>query len=129
MLPANTATRARQLRRDRTEPEARLWRALRDAFPQAKFRFQVPMGPYYADFCSHGVKLVIELDGDTHVGREDRDAARTAFINGEGYGVIRFGNPDVTTNLEGVIATIAANLPSPLVGEGGAKRRMRGRSK
>jgi len=101
-------------------------RALREAFPLAKFRHQVPIGPFHADFCSHGAKLVIEIDDATHADKATADEARTRFIEGEGYRVIRFWNNEVMANIDGVIGTIAASLPSPLVGEGGAKRRMRG---
>ncbi len=121
-LPSTTTSRTRDLRINTSEPERRLWRALRDAFPDLKFRRQVPLGPYFVDFCSHAARLVIEVDGDTHVGAETYDAARTAFLHGEGYKVIRFTNAEVMQTIEGVIAS----LPSPLVGEGGAEHRMRG---
>jgi len=122
------------LRKARTTPEERLWRALHEAFPSARFRFQAPfgrapLGPYFADFCSHGAKLIVEVDGDTHAKTIEYDAERTRFLESEGYRVIRFTNPDVMRNLEGVLTVIATYLPSPLVGEGGAKRRMRGSRK
>jgi very-short-patch-repair endonuclease len=126
LLPANTVARSRALRRNATDAEARLWRALREAFPHVKFRFQVPMGRYFADFCSHAAKLIVEVDGDQHAEAEGYDATRTRFLEGKGYRVVRFWNNDVLANVEGVIATIATHIPSPLVGEGGAKRRMRG---
>ena len=128
LLAPDTVLRSRARRRNASEPERRLFRALREAFPTARFRFQAPFGPYHADFCSHGAKLIIELDGDTHATTVDYDAARTRFLNNEGYRVIRFTNNDIMQTLEGVIETIAPHLPSPLVGEGGlAKRgRMRG---
>jgi hypothetical protein len=84
------------------------------------------MGRYFADFCSHAAKLIVEVDGGQHAEAEGYDATRTRFLEGEGYRVVRFWNNDVLANVEGVIATIAAHIPSPLVGEGGAKRRMRG---
>ena len=87
-----------------------MFRALREAFPDAKWRFQVPFGPYHADFCSHGARLVIEVDGATHIGEETADAARTRFLESEGYRVIRFWNNDVMTNVEGVIRTVATHL-------------------
>ena len=123
-LPPGTVGRARRLRRNATDAESRLWFALRDKLPAARFRRQVAFGPYFADFTSHGAKLIIEVDGGQH--SAERDASRTAFLNGEGYRVMRFWNNDVLRNLEGVLQTIAAALPSPLVGEGGAQRRMRG---
>ena len=126
LLAPGTVLRSRTLRRNASDPERRLFRALREAFPTARSRFQVPFGPYHADFCSHGAKLIIEVDGDTHASTEASDAARIRFLNGEGYSVIRFSNADVMQNIEGVIASVSAHLPSPLVGEGGAKRRMRG---
>ena len=84
------------------------------------------MGRYFADFCSHRAKLIIEVDGGQHALDAERDATRTRFLEGEGYRVLRFWNNDVLGNLEGVISTIAPAIPSPLVGEGGAKSRMRG---
>ena len=125
LLHPDTVTRSRALRQKATEPERKLWRALREAFPSARFRFQVPFGPYHADFCSHGARLIVEVDGDTHVAAERHDARRTAFLNGEGYRVIRFANAEVVRNLDGVVQTIMAHLPSPLVGEGGPAQRGR----
>jgi very-short-patch-repair endonuclease len=93
-----------------------MFAALRRAFPGARFRHQVPMGPYHADFCSHGAKLIIENDDATHADRRERDAARTQFLNGEGYRVLRFWNNDVMTNIEGVIAEVARHLPQSLRG-------------
>lgn len=88
------------------------------------------MGPYFADFVSHRDKLVIELDGSHHAARHIYDADRTRFLEGEGYRVLRFWNRDISENLDGVIRAIEAaitNSPSPLVGEGGPKDRLRGR--
>jgi very-short-patch-repair endonuclease len=99
-----------------------LWQALRENLPQARFRRQVPCGPYFADFASHGAKLIIELDGGHHADAQEYDAARTAFLNGEGYRVIRFWNNDVLMNTEGVLTLINKAL-SPCgrgLGEGPA---------
>ena len=123
-LRAGTVDRARKLRRDSTDAESVLWFALREKLPHAKFRRQVAFGRYFADFASHGAKLIIEVDGGQH--NADRDAMRTAFLNDEGYRVLRFWNNDVLANLNGVLETIAEQIPSPLVGEGGAQRRMSG---
>ncbi|WEK02673.1 MAG: DUF559 domain-containing protein [Candidatus Sphingomonas phytovorans] len=126
LLPSTTTARARDLRRDPTEAEKLLWRALREAFPHAKFRRQVPMGGYFADYCSHAAKLIVEADGGQHADAATYDAQRTRFLEDEGYRVLRFWNNDVLTNIDGVIATIAPHIPSPPVGEGGPKGRMRG---
>ena len=123
-LPPGTVARPRRLRRDATYAEAVLWYALRDRLPAARFRRQVAFGPYFADFAAHGARLIVEVDGGQH--SPERDSARTAFLQGEGYRVLRFWNNDVLRNLDGVLQMIAAACPSPLVGEGGAQRRMRG---
>jgi len=87
---------------------------------------QAPLGLYFGDFCSHGAKLIVEVDGDSHASTLEYDAERTRFLESEGYRVIRFTNADVMRNLERVLTAIMAHLPSPPVGEGGAQRRMRG---
>lgn len=109
-LPATVATRSRELRQQAGEPERRLWRALREAMPEAKFRRQVPLGPYHADFCSHGCRLIVEVDGDDHVTRLERDEARTRFLHDEGYDVIRFANADVMQATDGVVIAIASAI-------------------
>ena len=90
------------------EPERKLWAALRTGLPELKFRRQVPFGIYHADFCSHGVRLIVEVDGDDHAYRVEQDEARTRFLENEGYHVIRFANSDVMQALEGVVSAVAA---------------------
>ncbi|SFP46784.1 endonuclease domain-containing protein [Sphingomonas rubra] len=108
--PIGTVTRARQLRREASEPERRLLRALREAFPSLKWRHQTPIGLFYADLLCFCEKLVIEVDGDTHAAREQQDAARTRFFEQQGYRVIRFANTDVMQNLEGALTQISFSL-------------------
>ncbi|WP_375197900.1 endonuclease domain-containing protein, partial [Sphingobium sp.] len=112
--PNPTIARARELRRNAADAEKLLWKLLREKLPSAKFRRQVPIGPYFADFASHAARQVIELDGGQH--DEAADAHRTAFLEWEGYRVIRFWNHDVMRNSEAVLATIATALnthPTP----------------
>ena len=120
--PSGTVNRLRALRRNATEAEKRLERALKEAFPGMKWRFQAPLGPYAADFLCFSHKLVIEVDGGQHAEAEEYDARRTRFIEGEGYRVLRFWNNDVLSNTSGVIASIQNSL-SHWEREGGAKRR------
>ena len=107
---AGTITRARGLRRNATEAEKRLWRALREAFPHARFRRQVPVGPYFADFLSVGARLIVEVDGGQHANAAEYDAARNHFLKQQGYRVLRFWNNDVLANTEGVITQISFSL-------------------
>ena len=108
--PSGTIDELRRLRRDAPEPELRLLRGLRGAFPALKWRHQSPLGPYKPDLLCFSEKLIIEVDGDTHVGRDVRDARRTAYIEQQGYRVIRFTNADVMQNLEGVLTAISLSL-------------------
>jgi very-short-patch-repair endonuclease len=86
--------------------EASMWIALRALKPLGlHFRRQVPLGRYFADFACHHPKLVIEVDGETHIDA-DYDAARDAFIVAEGYQVLRVTNDEVRRNLAGVIASV-----------------------
>ena len=68
------------------------------------------MGKYIVDFVCHKAKLVIELDGGQHAFSVARDKKRTAWLNREGYCVIRFWNNDVMENMEGVLLVIQAHL-------------------
>ena len=106
---------AKQMRREQTEPETRLWLELRAArFQGIKFRRQKVIGPYIADFSSREPMLVIEIDGDTHAGREAYDRARTAYFEEQGYRVIRSTNRDMLTNMDGVLEQLASFLTPPL---------------
>ena len=121
--PSGTVQHARQLRRDAPEPERRLLRALRDAFPHLKSRHQAPLGPYRADILCFSERLVIEVDGDTHAATTEYDAIRTRSIERQGYRVIRFANTDVMTNLDGVLTQIPFYLREK---EGAAQPRKAG---
>ena len=105
--------RARQLRRESTEVEKRLWRALRSKLPQFKWRRQMPIGCYFADFACLSEKLILELDGGQHASAGTYDEARTRFIEAQGFRVLRFWNNDVVTNMHGILERIAQELSSP----------------
>ncbi|WP_334146972.1 endonuclease domain-containing protein [Hyphomicrobium sp.] len=105
--------RARRLRRDKTEAERKLWRELRELNRQGfHFRQQAPIGPYIADFTDHGAKLVIELDGGQHgePKAQKTDAARTRWLEKNGYRVLRFWNNDVLANTLSVMDTIVRDV-------------------
>jgi very-short-patch-repair endonuclease len=103
--------RARSLRRNATDPEQLLWSALRNRrFEGIRFRRQVVIGRYVADFCSANPKLVIELDGVQHEQHADYDEIRTHYLEDEGYFVMRFWNGEVVTNLRGVLDAIGEEI-------------------
>jgi len=76
------------------------------------FRRQVPIGSYVVDFACMTARLIIELDGSHHADdpQRSRDAARTRWLETEGYRVIRFWNNDLTDNPDGVLDAIRAAL-------------------
>jgi very-short-patch-repair endonuclease len=79
-----------------SEPERTLWRIVRaHRLESIKFTRQVECGPFYIDFAQRQGRLAIELDGETHVGREKEDAARTRFLESQGWRVIRFTNDEL----------------------------------
>jgi very-short-patch-repair endonuclease len=101
---------ARSLRQRSTDAEARLWSHLRSRQMEgAKFRRQMPIAGYIADFACPAARLVIELDGGQHAD-DPRDAERTAAIECAGYIVLRFWNHDALGNTEGVLEDIRAAI-------------------
>lgn len=109
--------RARSMRANPTPAEQKLWLALRaNRFENQQFTRRTIIAPYIVDFASKAARLIIEIDGDTHSGEDRYDARRTEFLETLGYHVIRFANPDVMGNIEGVLSMIAQALretPSP----------------
>ena len=101
------STRARELRKNATDAERKLWWKLRyrqlDGY---RFRRQVPIGPYIIDFVCLSHRLPIELDGSQHGGAIAYDQARTRWLESRGYRVLRFWNGDVLRDMEGVLDTI-----------------------
>jgi very-short-patch-repair endonuclease len=99
---------ARILRRDMTEAENRLWRELRDRrLERIKFRRQVPIGRYVADFVCLEAKLIVEIDGSQHA-ESERDRVRDADLRKRGFRVLRFWNDDVVRDLSAVCDTVIA---------------------
>jgi very-short-patch-repair endonuclease len=96
---------ARNLRRKESDAERKLWYKLRSRqFENLKFRRQHPIGKYIVDFVSLETKIVVEVDGGQHnePGNMEKDEQRTAWLENEGYHVIRFWNNDVLLNIDGV---------------------------
>jgi len=81
-----------------------MWSLLKSAFPDARFRKQVPLRHYIVDFASHRMKVVIEIDGGQHTSTSD--AARTRTIEADGYRMVRFWNNEVLENDAGCMAKL-----------------------
>lgn len=110
------ADRARELRRAMTPAEYKLWSRLRaHRFHGLHIRRQHPINRFIVDFCYVPNRVVIELDGETHSEQIEYDAARTEWLNANGYRVLRFTNREVMHNVEGVLEAIreACEAPPP----------------
>ena len=93
---SQTMRHANELRKEPSLAEARLWSRLRNhRLHRVGFRRQHAIGPYIADFCAPGRKLVIEVDGSQHLDQLEYDAQRTAYLAEQGYRVLRFWNHEV----------------------------------
>ena len=93
---------ARDLRRSMTDAERLLWRYLRQRkVAGRKFRRQHPVVNYVVDFACLEAGLIVEVDGGQHADRQDHDTARTAWLERQGFRVLRFWNSEVLANVEG----------------------------
>jgi len=113
-IPPRTTKRARQLRNNSTWPERRLWQLLRkNQVGGLKFRRQAVIGEYIVDFCCPQHRLIVELDGESHVGRGQADASRLSAIEAEGFRFVRVTNDNVLRAPDAVLVVImrAAGLP------------------
>ncbi len=97
-----------------TNAETVLWSRLKGRRLGYHFRRQHPVGRYIADFACVKAGLIIEVDGATHGTDAERvyDAARTTYLNAQGWTVYRVWNQDIYNNLNGVLDGIRENLSS-----------------
>lgn len=109
---------ARRLRKEMTVAETMLWRSLRDRGIGAKFRRQVPVGPYVADFVCVAARLVVELDGrpHDHPDQQAHERCRDAWLNEHGWRILRIPNDNVIGGgdiaLGRIRAALAPQIPS-----------------
>ena len=103
--------RRQELRNNATVSEQKLWEKIHDKqISGVKFRRQHSIGKFITDFYAPEIKLVIEIDGDSHFTDEAivYDKERTAFIESLRIKVIRFTNDEILKNIEGVVSSIQA---------------------
>lgn len=101
--------RARELRKNMTDAERKLWYFLRDRrLSGLKFRRQVPIGPYIVDFACLEKKVIVEIDGGEHNFPDHRryDSQRAAWLEAQGFRILRFWNNEVLSNIEAVLTVI-----------------------
>jgi very-short-patch-repair endonuclease len=109
--------RAREMRKNLTAPEAKLWQRLRGRqLDGHKFRRQHPIDRFIVDFYCHEARLIVEVDGESHAFQQEYDRERSAFLISMGNRVIRFSNEDVMQRMDGVLEVILQAFeerPSP----------------
>lgn len=107
-------SRAREMRQPQTPAEATVWQNLRNRNLKYKFRRQHPIDRFIIDFYCAEAKLLIEIDGESHLQKEqiEYDAARTEYLEDLGYKVIRFTNNDVRYSIHAVIDEIVQVVES-----------------
>ncbi len=103
--------RARQLRKELTPAERKLWAYLRgDKLHGINFRRQHAIGNFIVDFVSIKRKLIVELDGSQHLEQAEYDVERSKYFESQGYKVVRFWNNQVENDIEGVLHAIEIAL-------------------
>src|ERR1039457_2972429 len=100
----------KELRRNQTPQEIILWSKIRDNQTNYKWKRQVSIGPYIADFYCWKKLLVIELDGSQHLDNKEYDKEREKYFLGLGIKTIRFWNNEINTNIDGVLKIIIEKL-------------------
>ena len=103
---AREGKRTKLARAQRQAPipaEKRLWKALRNrALGGFKFRRQHPIGPYVVDFACPDCKVVVEIDGESHLSHREKDSQRTMVLESGGWYVLRFWNTEIYDDFEPV---------------------------
>ena len=99
---------ARENRKNMTLAECVLWEAIRNGNLGHKFLRQHIIGDYIVDFLCRDNGLIIEVDGGYHSERtqQDSDEVRAAWLESQGYSVIRFTNEEILQDIENVLKEI-----------------------
>jgi very-short-patch-repair endonuclease len=106
IMVSDSSISAKSLRKTSTDAERLLWKYLRTKqIESLKFRRQEPIGKYIVDFACYEKKVVVEVDGGQHAASE-KDVERDAWLESQGFRVLRFWNNEVLLNIEGVLTVI-----------------------
>jgi len=118
----NLTQAAKELRRSATDAERLLWKYLKARqLDGVKFRRQEQIGHFIVDFVCYEKGIIVEADGGQHAQEKEKDEERTAWLNSQGFTVLRFWNNEILANIEGVVEVIRTHcdkvttpLPDPL---------------
>ncbi|MBN8607744.1 MAG: endonuclease domain-containing protein [Caulobacterales bacterium] len=109
----DSVRRARESRKNQTSAEGKLWSLLRNRrLIKRKFRRQLPIGPWVADFACPAIKLAIEVDGPSHDTSDQKawDDMKTEYLRTSGWRVMRIMNEDIYQALGEVEARVIAEI-------------------
>ena len=109
--------KSQELRKQMTKEERHLWYDFLKTYP-VQFKRQYSIGPYFADFYCYKAKLIVELDGSQHCEPKamEYDRKRTAYLQKQGFLVLRFSNVDVITQFRAVCETIDTAINNRMQG-------------
>ena len=109
--------RSQELRKQMTKEERHLWYDFLKTYP-VQFKRQYSIGPYFADYYCYKAKLIVELDGSQHCEPKamEYDRKRTAYLQKQGFLVLRFSNVDVITQFRAVCETIDTAINNRMQG-------------
>jgi very-short-patch-repair endonuclease len=109
--------RAREMRHPQTPAEATLWRVLRNRHTGFKFRRQHPIERFIIDFYCAEAKLLIKIDGESHLQpiQAEYNQVRSEYLEKLGYKVIRFTNDEVRYNIDVVVGEILQTVENRVV--------------
>ncbi|MDB4984033.1 MAG: endonuclease protein [Patescibacteria group bacterium] len=100
----------RLLRKNQTHQETKIWDFLRAHRNVLKWRRQVSIGPYIADFYCREKQLVIEVDGIQHLEHKEYDLERENYFKSIGIRTLRFWNREIDHNIDKVKDSINKEL-------------------
>ncbi len=113
--------RARENRKNPTQAEKRMWDEIlsHKSFQKYKFTRQKPIDNFVVDFYCPQLRLVIEIDGESHLESKEYDQARTEVLSHYGLHVVRYANDHVLNNIESVYEDLLMQTsPSPSLSGG-----------
>ncbi len=114
IIPYNPKLKAlaRQLRKNSTLSEVLLWQKIKQKGFGVQFHRQVPLLEYIVDFYCHELKLVVEIDGNSHDFKDDYDAKRQKELEAQGIIFLRFLDTDVKRNMFSVLIVVEDTVNS-----------------
>lgn len=98
--------KSRENKKNMPPAEVLLWTKIRNKQLGVSFRRQMPIGNYIADFACKSPKIIVEVDGESHIGKEEYDAKRDSFLTSKGFHLIHVTDTEVLRDIDAVLNLI-----------------------